>query len=155
MQSFSNTPAMRSHLENQVNFMTELTHKSYDAVRRLSEIHLHLMQQSIEDAMNVSRELLACTDPFQFSQVAVRQMQPLTEHLRSYQQQLMGVISGAQVDLTRTAETHIPQTSRSANAMAEEMARNAGNLAGSMVGSMAATGSSAASAGNGAARNES
>jgi phasin family protein len=124
MQSFANNPAMRSNMETQVNFMTELSQKTYDSVRKLSEINLRLAQQLMEDSLNMSRELMSCTDPFQMASTAMKQMQPATQHLRNYQQQLMGVLAGAQVDLTRVAETHIPDASRAASAMADEMVRN-------------------------------
>ncbi len=123
MPSNPRNPAMQSHLETQVNFMTELTRKSYDSVRKLSELNLHLAQQLMEDSANASRQLMSCSDPFQLSSTAFTQLQPVTEHLRNYQRQLMGVLAGAQVELTRTAETHIPDASRSAAAAAEEIAR--------------------------------
>jgi len=123
MPSYSRTPAVQSHLETQVNFMTELARKSYDAIRKLSELNLQLAQQLMEDSANASRQMMSSRDPFQMSSVAFTQLQPVTEHLRGYQRQLMGVLAGAQVELTRTAETHIPDASRSAAAAAEEVAR--------------------------------
>ena len=125
MPALSNNPALRSHLENQVNFFTDLTQKSYDSMRQLSELNMHLAQQMIEDSMNMGRSMMACSDPFQMTSTAVQQMQPATEHLRTYQQQLMGVLSGAQAQLQRSAEQAIPEASRSASAMADEMVRSA------------------------------
>ena len=94
-------------------------------MRKLSELNMHLAQQMIEDSMNLSRSMLSCSDPFQMTSTAMNQIQPATEHLRTYQQQLMGVLSGAQAELQRSAETHIPEASRSASAMADEMVRGA------------------------------
>lgn len=128
MPTYSNNPAIRSHLESQVNFMTELTRKSYDSVRRLSELNLHLAQQLLEDGVNAGRQMLSCTDPVQLSAAAVSQLQPLTQHLRSYTEQLISVLAGVQVELTRTAESHLPEASRSATAAADEIARRSAEL---------------------------
>jgi hypothetical protein len=56
---------------------------------------------------------------------AMNQLQPATEHLRSYQQQLMGVLAGVQQELARSTESGISQASRSASALADDMVRNA------------------------------
>jgi phasin family protein len=145
MPALANNPALRSHLENQVNFMTELTQKSYDSVRKLSELNMHLAQQMIEDSMNMGRSMMSCSDPFQMTSAAMNQIQPATEHLRTWQQQMMGVLAGAQVELQKSAEAHIPQASRSASAIADEMMRSAS--------ASASAAASAAEAGAGAAHN--
>ena len=128
MPSYSSHPAIRSHMETQVNFVTEMARHTYDAVRRLSEIHLQLAQQLFDDTTNASHQLMSSADPVQFSAAAFNQWQPVAEHLRDYQQQVMGVLAGISVNLTRAAETHIPDASRSAAAAAEEMARRTADL---------------------------
>jgi len=125
MPALANNPAIRSHLENQVNFMTELSQKTYDSMRKLSELNMHMAQQMIEDSMNMGRSMMSCSDPFQMTSAAMNQIQPATEHLRTYQQQLMGVLAGAQVELQKSAEAHIPEASRSASAIADAMVRSA------------------------------
>jgi phasin family protein len=123
--SIANNPALRSQVETQVNMMTELSHRTYDSVRKVSELNMQFTQQLIEDSMNLGRELMNCSDPFQMTSTAMSQMQPATEHLRTWQRQLMGVLSGVQADFGRVAETHIPEASRQASAVADEMVRNA------------------------------
>lgn len=140
MQAYPNNPALRGQMESQVNFLTELTQKTYDSIRKLSELNMHMAQQMIEDTMAISRSMMQCSDPFQMTSTAMNGMQPAAEHLRTYQQQLMGVLAGAQVDLTRSAETSLSEASRSASAMADQMVRTA---------------AASASAANGAARNPS
>jgi len=147
MPAFANNPAMKSHLENQVTFMTELTQKTYDSIRKLSELNMHLAQQMIEDSMNMGRSMMSCSDPFQMTSTAMNQIQPATEHLRTYQQQLMGVLAGAQVELQKSAEAHIPEASRSASAIADEMVRGAASA------SAAASAAARSAAEAGAARN--
>jgi phasin family protein len=125
MQSFANNPALKSHLENQLNFMTELSQKSLDAARQVAELNLQMVRQMSDTWLNLGRAVLQTSDPFQMSSATVSGIQQLAEQMRNYQQQLMGLLARTQADLTRSAQTNIPEASRSASAMANEMVRNA------------------------------
>lgn len=123
MNALAPTPALQSHLDAQVSLMTDMAGKMYDAVQRITELNIHLAQQLIDDTMSASRHLMTAGDPVAWSAAAVASGVPASEHVRAYQQKLMGVLSGTQVELTRTAEQHIPEASRAASAMAGEMTR--------------------------------
>lgn len=123
MNALVPTPALQSHLDAQVSLMTDMAGKMYDAVQRITELNLQLAQQLITDTMAASRHLMAATDPVEWSAAAVASGVPASEHLRSYQQKLMGVLAGTQVELTRTAGQHIPEATRTASAMADEVVR--------------------------------
>lgn len=125
MQFFSDNPALRAHIESQIDFMTEFTQKTFDALREISELNLRLARQTIEGSLHACRELTHITDPMQFTQVAMKQLEPAAERLRTYQQHLLSALAGAQADLTRTAESRMPEVSRRAGAAAEEMVRQA------------------------------
>lgn len=123
MQSLANHPALRSHFDTQVNFFTELAQRSVDSARQLSELNLRLAQQLMDESIATARQMLSCSDPYQAGNVALRGLEPVARHLRQYQQQLVALVSGAQVALTHSAETHIPEAGRSAAAIADDMAR--------------------------------
>jgi phasin family protein len=125
MQPLSDNPALRAHLESQVEFTNQLLHKTIETVRQLSEINLKLSRQILEGSVHASREILACTDPMQMSQVAMKQLQPHAERLRAWQQHVVAVLAGVQADLTHAAEATFPEASRSASAVADEMVRRA------------------------------
>ncbi|MES3023415.1 MAG: phasin family protein [Pseudomonadota bacterium] len=118
MQATPNSRAMRSQMESQLNFMSELTATSVDSLRKLSELNMHWTQQFVEGAFNASRQLLACSDAFQVGSTMMNQIQPATDRLRHYQEQFMNVLAGAQIDLTRAAEHHMPEAGLSAAALA-------------------------------------
>ncbi len=128
MPSYLNNPTLQSFLESQVSMTAALTRKTYDAVRQLSELNLHFSQQLIDDGVRAGRQMLATSDPVQMGAAALAQLQPIGAHLRTYQQQLMQVLSGVQIDLNHFAETHLPETSRTASAAAEELARRGAEL---------------------------
>src|SRR4051794_38622268 len=104
MQPYSNNPAVRGQLQSQVNIMTEMTQRTYESMRKVSELNMQLARQLIEDSLAISRSMMSCTDPFQMTSAAMNQMQPATEHLRTYQQQLMNLLAGAQADFTRSTQ---------------------------------------------------
>jgi phasin family protein len=125
---------MRSGIDAQVNFMTELTRRTYDSVRKLSELNLHFAQLLVQDSVTATRQVLACSDPLQMAATVANAAQPAAEHLRSYQQQLVGMISGAQVELTRNAESMMPQASRYSAALAQTLARDSASMANGVAG---------------------
>lgn len=125
MPNYTDNPAMRSQIESQSRFVNDLSQKSYEAMRKVGELNMKISQQLLEDSMNMSREMMSCADPFQIISTVMKQLQPVSQHLRTYQQELLGAISGVQVNLTRSAEQHLPQAGRSASAMADDLARNA------------------------------
>ncbi len=122
MPSYPPHSPMRSGIEAQVSFMTELTRRSYDSVRKLSELNLHFAQQLLQDGVAATRQVLACSDPLQMAAAIANASQPAAQHLRSYQQQLIGMFTGAQLDLLREAETMVPQAGSYSAALAQVMA---------------------------------
>ncbi|MES2296092.1 MAG: TIGR01841 family phasin [Pseudomonadota bacterium] len=125
MQSFATNPAMKSHMETQLGFLTELSNKLCDSARKISDLNVQLAQQIIEDCIGTGRQMVSAHDPVEFTTTAMSYVQPVAERWRHYQQQLLGVLAGTQVELTKTAETHIPEASRTAAAMADELVRKA------------------------------
>jgi hypothetical protein len=57
--------------------------------------------------------------------IATAQAQPTAEKVRAYQQHLTSIAAGTQVELAKTAESHVPQTSRTAAAVADEVTQRA------------------------------
>lgn len=125
MQFLSDNPALRSHLESQVDFFNEFSQKAFDTARQLSEMNLKLARQTIEGSIHASRELIGCNDPVQYTQTAMKQLQPATERIRAWQEQLLRVLAGAQAEFTHAAEARLPEASRSAGAVADELVRHA------------------------------
>ena len=125
MPFISEHPALRTHLESQVDFINEFTQKAFDTLRQVSEINLKLARQTIEGTLHAHRELIACSDPAQLVQTAMKQLQPANERLRAYQQHMMSALAGAQADFTHVAEARLPEASRSASAAADELVRHA------------------------------
>ena len=117
------SPALKSHLEAQLNFATELSRKMFDTAQKISELHLRLAQDLFQEWSNAGQQLLCARDTGEFMSTAAAQLQPGGEKLRQYQQQLGNLVAHANVELNRTAETHIPEASRTAVAFADDVVR--------------------------------
>ncbi len=122
MPSQTTRPAFQPGFEAQVDFMTELTRKSSDALRKLSELNLQFAAQLMQDAFDAGTRLLSCSNPLQMAATAANAAQPAVEHLRNYQQQLVALLSGSHIDMARES-AFLPDTSRYTRDMASTMAR--------------------------------
>ena len=67
------SPALKSHLETQCNFATELSRKLFDAAQQLSELHLRLAQDLLQEWSNASQQLLSARDTGEFVSLAAAQ----------------------------------------------------------------------------------
>ncbi|MEW7850299.1 phasin family protein [Massilia aurea] len=103
MPSFSESvppnPALQAQLDAQAGMIATLSQRNVDLLARVSELNMQMARQALETALDTGRQLAACTDPLQLSAVAMRGWQPLGEHVRNYQQNMMGMLAEAQAGL--------------------------------------------------------
>lgn len=125
MPSYSSIPALRSGIDAQLSFMTELAHRSYDAMRRLSELNMHFTQQILQDSMDASHQLLSCSNPFQLAATGVSASAPAVRHARAYQRQLFGLLTGTAADAVRTASGSLHDGARGDYLAARDAVRQA------------------------------
>ena len=119
------TPAIKNHLEVQLAFFTDLSKKAFDTVQRFSELNLQLAQELLEDATNTNHQLMQAKNITEFASAATTQAHPTTEKLRNYQQRVTNLVANANAELTKTAESHMPEASRTAAAVADEVVKRA------------------------------
>lgn len=119
------TPALKSHMEVQMSFFTDLTKKMFDTAQRFSELNLQLAQELLEDATSTQHQLMQAKDLTELASAAAAQAHPATEKMRNYQQRLGNLVANANAELTRSAESHMPDASRTAAAVADELVRRA------------------------------
>jgi phasin family protein len=127
MLSFSKsfTPAAKSHMEAQLSMFTDLSKNIFNSAQKINELNIQVAQTVLEESVNNAHELLAAQDPAEFLSIAASQAQPTAEKVRAYQQHLTDIAAGAQVDMAKTAENHVPETTRTAAALANEVAQRA------------------------------
>ena len=102
---------LRAGLDAQFSVITELTRHSADALRKLSELHIHASALMVQDSVAAARQLLASGDPMQVAATLFSAGHSGFEHWRNYQQQLFGMFSGIQHDLTRKSGSLLADSS--------------------------------------------
>ncbi|MET0980791.1 MAG: phasin family protein [Telluria sp.] len=115
MQVFPpNSPALHTQLESQINFFTQLSRHSFDALGQLGTLNVQAARQLIDDGMELGRALAACKDPLQFIPVTMRVTQPAAEHWRSWQNDVMRVLASSGAALAHDANDGGWQAARGA-----------------------------------------
>jgi len=120
-----NSPAAQAYLESQFSMFADLSKQVFNAVQKINELNIQVAQTVMEESISNTKQILSAKDPQEALSVIAGQAQPNAEKLRAYQQHLADIAVGTQVNLAKTAETHIPQTSRTAQDLASEVARRA------------------------------
>ncbi|WP_317203376.1 phasin family protein [Janthinobacterium sp.] len=118
-------PAIKTHLEAQLAFLTELSMKTFDAIQKLSQMQLRLAKELSEEMSNNGQQLLAAKSMSEFATLAAGQLHPTLEKIRDHQQRVSTLLANANADITRVAESHMPEASRTAAAVADELVRAA------------------------------
>ena len=76
------SPALKSLLEAQLNFATELSRKLFDTAQQMSELQLRLAQDLLQEWGRASQQLLCARDTGEFMSLAAAQLQPGSDKLR-------------------------------------------------------------------------
>ncbi|MET3131514.1 phasin family protein [Oxalobacteraceae bacterium GrIS 1.11] len=119
------TPAVKSHMDVQLSLATDLYRKMFDTAQKISGLNLHLAQDMLEHMHSTSHQLMAAKDAAEMTSILSSQLHPCADKLRTYQQQFSSLLADANADLSKAAETHIPEASRTAAAVADELVRAA------------------------------
>ena len=101
-----------TQLDAQISLLATLSQRSHALLARLSELNLQMTRHFVETALDTGRQLAACTEPLQLAPTIIHGWQPLGEHLRVYQQGLMGVVAEAQTGLGHAAAPAPPTLKR-------------------------------------------
>jgi phasin family protein len=117
------TPAVRSHLEAQTNFLNDISKSLFRSFQQVVELNIQLAQTMLEESATAGQQMLTSERHTDAIGAAASRAQPATDKLRAYQQHISRVAADAQVDLTRVTEDHVQKTTQTARALADEVAR--------------------------------
>lgn len=124
--SHSVTPAVRAHLDAQLNFFNDMSKALSRSFQRMCELNIQLSQTLLEEGGIASQQLLTTDRGNDAISITAARAQPAANKLRAYQQHVSRIVADAQRDLARIAEQHAPITSRTASDLAEQVAQAAG-----------------------------
>lgn len=121
--SQSVTPAAKTHMEAQLSFFNDMSKSLFRTVQQYSDLNIQLAQTLLEESTTTGQQIITAHRPTEAIAAAAAHAQPTAEKLRAYQQHLSRIAADTQVDLSKVAEEHVQETSRTAKALADEVAR--------------------------------
>lgn len=121
--SQSVTPAAKNHMEAQLSFFNDMSKSLFRTVQQYSDLNIQLAQTLLEEGTQAGQQLITAHRPTEALAAAAAHAQPTAEKLRAYQQHLSRIAADTHVDLSKVAEEHVQETSRTAKALADEVAR--------------------------------
>jgi len=116
---------MRSHFDAQTAFMNELSQTMSRSFQQVFQLNMQLGQSLLAEITGTAQRMLAAGRPTDALSAAAAGVQPGSDKLRAYQQQLSQLAAATQVDLSRVTEQHVQEMSRTARALAEDVTRAA------------------------------
>jgi phasin family protein len=123
--SQSITPAIKAHMDAQYSLVADMSQKMFETAQKINDLNMQVAKSVLEDSFSSAHQVIGARDPYEALSIAAAQAQPQAERVREYQQHLSNIAANTQVDLAKTAESHFPNTSRTAAAVADEVARTA------------------------------
>lgn len=72
---------------------SQLVRRSFDMARRVGELNLQLTHQLLQDASAATRQIMGASNPMHMTAEAFNSAQPWLDHVRNYQQQLLGLMT--------------------------------------------------------------
>lgn len=121
--SQSITPAVQEHMKSQFNLISELSQKLFDSAQKVNELNMQVAKTVMDESLQCTQQVMAAQDPIEAMSIASGQVQPTAEKVRAYQQHIASIAAGTQVEMTKTAESRVPETTRTATAVADEVTR--------------------------------
>ncbi|SNS65102.1 phasin family protein [Noviherbaspirillum humi] len=123
-QSFS-SPAVNAQIEAQFAFYADVSKKMFESMQKLNELNIQVGQTLMEETLSSTRQVMQAEDRIEALSIAAGQAQPTAEKVRAYNQHVQAILAEAQVGIAKTAETHTPNATRTAEAVVREVAQKA------------------------------
>jgi phasin family protein len=119
------SPAVKSQIDAQFDFFSDLSRKMFDGVRKMNELNVQVATTVFEESLASTRQLLSSADRNEALSIVAGQAQPNAEKIRAYQQHVNNILAETQASAAQTLESHIPKTVRATEAVVNEVAQRA------------------------------
>lgn len=121
----SSSPAVQAQLEAQFAFYADVSKKMFDSMQKLNELNIQVGQTLMEETLSSTRQVMQAENRIDALSIAAGQAQPAAEKIRAYSQHVQAILAETQVGIAKTAETHTPNATRTAEAVVREVAQKA------------------------------
>src|SRR6476661_97463 len=119
------SPAVKSQIDAQFAFFSDLSKKMFEGVQKMNELNVQVATTVFEESLASTKQLLSSTDRNEAVSIVAGQAQPITEKIRAYQQHVNNILAETQASAAQTLESHIPKTVRATEAVVNEVAQKA------------------------------
>jgi len=119
------SPAVKSQLDAQFEFFSDLSKKMFEGVQKVNELNVQVATTVFEESLASTRQLLTSTGRNEALSIIAGQAQPNAEKIRAYQQHVRNILAETQAGAAQTLESHMPKTVRAAEAVVKEVAQKA------------------------------
>jgi len=123
MYPFSQTPAVRSHMDAQTAFLNDMSKSVFRSFQQMCDLNIQLVQTLVEESTLAGKQVLSADRQTELISAAASRAQPTTEKLRAYQQHISRLAAESQVEMARVTEQHVQNTTRTARELVDEVAR--------------------------------
>ncbi|MES2073008.1 MAG: TIGR01841 family phasin [Pseudomonadota bacterium] len=104
-------------LQVQRDWWTEASSKASDSGRRLAELNMNTMKDSLAQTTAAMQDLAAAKDPQQWMAIANAQFQPRLERALSYSRQWVDIASSFQAQMSQIAQSEVTEATEKTSAL--------------------------------------
>ncbi len=130
MYPFTPSPAARQHMNEQVAFFNDMSKTLMQSAQECQNIGVQIAQSMLEEGAEVGRDMFCAQKPADLFSMTAARIEPFSNKLCSYNQEMSRVAADGQVRLVRVVEQHSAGAARAAKALADEVTRTASEEAG-------------------------
>lgn len=126
MNSFVETvsPAAKDHIASRIAYFNEVALAVVSSTRDLAEANLQFSRDWLSASTDIWQATLLKPSA-ERSTAAIPSAESVTERFQSYQQRLAQISTDLQTALNEVAKHHVPQTTRTAHALADVVTQKA------------------------------
>lgn len=111
--------------KTQLEALFGLASKSMDNMEKLVDLNMQAMKTSLQEGADHTMALMSVKDLQELSSLQSGWMQPMAEKMLSYTRHAYEIVSGAQAELAKTAESQFAESHKKFMDLAETAAKNA------------------------------
>ncbi|MES2105313.1 MAG: phasin family protein [Pseudomonadota bacterium] len=109
-------------LQVQRNWWTEASNKAGDSGRRMAELNVNTVKDSLAQTSSAIQELLATQDPQQWMAIASAQLMPRLERSLAYSQQWMDIATSFHAQMSQVTQSEVTEVAEKTNEIMEGLA---------------------------------
>jgi hypothetical protein len=113
------------YIQGQCSLFADVCKQLVESTKIMNELNTQTAQDWVERSVEINQKMLNAKSPYDLFSVSMAQYAPIADTMRAYQQNVMSMVTGTQIELAKTAGSTVSEASDSAAAGAEEAAHQA------------------------------